>query len=142
LVSMPEIIQIHRDNRALIHNFLSIAGESLQKFRYFNSRPIEVLDNHLATYVIKEKDQIIGYGHLDKEEDIIWLGIAIADDFQGFGLGKLMMQHLISSARLLGIRHIQLGVDLDNEKALPLYYHYGFEDFKKTEKVAFLKLNL
>ncbi|MEM9823291.1 MAG: GNAT family N-acetyltransferase [Bacteroidota bacterium] len=139
---MPEIIQVRAHNRALIHDFLSIAGEGLQKFRYFQSRPLTVLDNHVATYVIREKDQIIGYGHLDKEDEVIWLGIAIADAFQGYGLGKLMMQHLISSARLLGIRQLQLGVDRDNEKALPLYYQFGFVDWKQTEKVAFLKLTL
>ena len=64
---MTEIIQIQNHNRKLIQDFLSSAGNALTKFRYFDSRPLSILDQHLATFVLVQEAKVIGYGHLDQE---------------------------------------------------------------------------
>lgn len=138
-----EILRITAENRQLVTAFLELAGEgTLRKFRYYHSRPIEVIDNHVATFIIRHESQSVAYGHLDKEEDIIWLGIAIADPFHGQGLGTLMMSQLLTYARLHKISNIKLAVDKDNEAAIPLYQKFGFKKIHRTKKVLFMEWNL
>ena len=139
---MLELINITKKNRTLVTSFIENAGESLTTFRYFESRPISILDNHLVTYVLKIEDQIIGYGHLDKEEENIWLGIAISSKFKGQGLGQLMMQALIASAKILSLKEITLAVDKINEKAINLYTKNKFKIIKEGATNLFFKLEL
>ena len=126
---MLEIILLHKENRHLVQDFLANAGSALTHFRYWSSRPIAVLDNHLATYIIQVNGKSIGYGHLDKEEDIVWLGIAIAEGYQSMGLGRLMMDTLVAAAKIMKLPFIQLCVDGDNDRAFRMYQKYGFETF-------------
>jgi len=135
-----EILRITSENRSLVSAFLELAGEAtLEKFRYFQSRPLEIIDNHVATFVIYHAEQSIAYGHLDKEDDIIWLGIAIAEPFQGNGVGTLMMNHLLTFARIEKIPTIKLAVDRDNAAAIPLYQKFGFKEINRTKKVLFMQ---
>ena len=138
-----EILRITPENRHLVTAFLEIAGaNTLEKFRYYQSRPLEIIDNHVATFVIFHKNQSIAYGHLDKEEDTIWLGIAIVETFHGQGIGKLMMCHLLTFARLEKIPNIKLAVDRDNDAAIPLYQKFGFKEINRTKKVLFMEMVL
>lgn len=135
-----EILRITSKNRSLVSAFLEIAGGStLEKFRYYQSRPLEIIDNHVATFVVYHEKQSIAYGHLDQEDDTIWLGIAIAETFHGQGIGKLMMSHLLTFARLEKILNIKLAVDRDNDAAIPLYERFGFKEINRTEKVLFME---
>jgi sugar phosphate isomerase/epimerase/N-acetylglutamate synthase-like GNAT family acetyltransferase len=117
------------------------AGESLKTFRYFDKRPFSVVQHHACTWVIEENDEIEAYGHLDKEGETIWLGIAVADQVRGKGLGKKMMQRLMESADALGIRKIKLSVDHVNEVAIKLYGHFGFQLTEKKETFGFYEWN-
>lgn len=138
-----ETVRINSQNRPLVSDFLEQAGTAtLDKFRYYNSRSLEIIDNHIATFIIRHESKSIAYGHLDKEDEIIWLGIAIAENFQGQGLGKLMMTHLLTFARIQKIPTIKLAVDIDNHSAIPLYQKFGFKEIKKTKKVLFMEWNL
>jgi len=135
-----EILRITTENRSLVSTFLESAGaDTLEKFRYFNTRPLEILDNHVTTFIIHHELAPIAYGHLDKEDDIIWLGIAISSPFQGKGLGALMMNHLLTYARLQKIPTIKLAVDSDNQAAIPLYKKFGFKEINRTKKVLFME---
>ncbi len=139
---MLEIILLSKENRHLVQSFLNNASKALEQFRYFNTRSLDILDNHIATYLISINGQHTGYGHLDLEEDTVWLGIAIADQYQGLGLGHLMMQLLVASAKINQLPSIQLSVDNPNEKAIRLYYKFGFRPFKSTNQSTFMKLVL
>lgn len=138
-----EILRINSQNRQLVNDFLKLAGEpTLEKFRYYDSRPVEIIDNHVATFLIRYESKSIAYGHLDKEDEIIWLGIAIAEAFHGKGLGRLMMTHLLAFARIQKIPKIKLAVDIDNMAAIPLYHKFGFKEINRTKKVLFMEWHL
>lgn len=139
---MPEIIQITSSNRHLVKFFLDSAGNILEHFRYFSSRSLDVIDNHIATFVMRQKKEIIGYGHLDPEGETVWLGIAVAENYQGMGLGKLMMNNLLITARILELKSIRLSVDKDNRRAIQLYQQMGFEQIEEKENICFLQINL
>ena len=126
------ITQISNTNSYLIKNFLDSAGESLKSFRYYNTRSLEIIKEHLITAVLENNNQIVGYGHLDKENNKVWLGIAICEAETGKGLGKLMMLYLTQKADEMKIKSVYLSVDKSNLLAIELYKKFGFSLFKDT----------
>lgn len=120
------IRQIDADNSILIHQFLKIAQGSLISFRYFEKRSVNVITRHILTAVLLKNGVPIGYGHLDKERERIWLGIAVAESHHGEGFGKLLMNFLLKKGHEKGIRTIYLTVDKNNIPAINMYQKNSF----------------
>lgn len=121
------IIEIVQGQESFIEDFLRIAGrDTLSKFRYFNKRPLTVIGNHLLTLIYLEQGSPVGYGHLDNEDDKVWLGISVAHHYQGLGIGKRIMNKLIEYAHKNKIPKISLSVDKQNIRAFELYTRLGF----------------
>lgn len=84
--------------------------------------------------VATEGEKIISYGFLivrkryDKRYFSAELGIVVADDYQGKGIGTEMIKHLIKKARSEKIKEIFLTTRVDNEKARSLYRKFGFKE--------------
>lgn len=123
LVSIKEIGDSDYD---LLDEFLKNAGGTLSSFRYFNTRPTSVIENHFVTAVLIQNSSTVGYGHLDKDNDIIWLGIAVSEMATGKGFGRLMMSFLVTRADEMNLPVITLTVDKNNIKAIKLYQRFGF----------------
>lgn len=123
LVSIKEI---GNSDYVLLNKFLQNAGESLSSFRYFNTRPTSVIENHLVSAVLMCNSTVVGYGHLDRGSGVIWLGIAVSEMEIGKGFGKLMMSFLVTRANEMNFPVISLTVDKNNIKAIRLYNRFGF----------------
>lgn len=54
------------------------------------------------------------------------LGICILEEFCGQGIGKALLEHVLSWADSVGIEKISLSVVQTNIKAVHLYKNYGF----------------
>tara|TARA_Y100000004_G_C8934322_1_gene421431 strand:+ start:275 stop:673 length:399 start_codon:yes stop_codon:yes gene_type:complete len=120
-----EIIRINYQDADLVYEFLSYCDESLKTFRYFDKRKAEdVLKDHIVTLLAMYEGRPIGYAHLDKDGEKIWLGICIADKYRGLGLGTKLMKELMEY-RPKG-KPILLTVDGDNKAAIKLYAKHGF----------------
>lgn len=132
-----QFTRINSSNTHLLEKFVSSAGRSLETFRYFASRPFSIVKNHVCTWVIVEGGQVEAYGHLDKEGDTVWLGIAVAEHAKGKGFGKKMMQRLMESALALGLPKVKLSVDHVNAAAIRLYLDSGFKLVEKRETFGF-----
>ncbi|OCB70561.1 N-acetyltransferase [Flavobacterium piscis] len=132
-----EISSTNVENIELLKEFIASMGDSSNSFRYFNSRQISVIDNHLSTILLLYKNKPIGYGHLDKEVDNVWLGIAISQKFLGHGYGNVVMQYLIKKADDLKVPEVKLSVDENNDKAIKLYIKYGFVKQREENGVLF-----
>jgi ribosomal-protein-alanine acetyltransferase len=52
--------------------------------------------------------------------------LAVAANFRGVGLGRLLLEALLSQARSSGVREVFLEVRADNDVARALYEHCGF----------------
>ena len=81
-----------------------------------------------------EGEKIISYGFLivrkryGKRYFSAELGIAVADNYQGKGIGTEMMKQLIRKAQGERIKEIFLTTRVDNKKARSLYRKFGFKE--------------
>ena len=81
-----------------------------------------------AVSVIEIAEQIIGYASLrfvGREGDVNT--IAIAREFQGKGFGKLLLDWMLETAKLNGVKELFLDVRADNQAAIGLYQKEGFD---------------
>lgn len=124
---MYQFQRINKENIHLIDEFLIVLGDGAESFRYFAKRPVEIVLKHLLTVImIDERKLPVAYGHLDKEGADLWLGIAVAHNMQGIGLGKKMLDYLIDYARRQEEISIMLTVDKLNSRAIRLYEANNF----------------
>ena len=106
-----------------LKDFFLVNPKNQINFRYFKNRPFSVISNHIKTILLKDNNKIVGYGHLDKDEDNqIWLGIMVCDDCIGHGYGKKIMAELLIDQK----DNIKLSVDIENIIAKKLYENNGF----------------
>nr|WP_299171039.1 GNAT family N-acetyltransferase [uncultured Allomuricauda sp.] len=134
-----EILEVSNENYSSLSSFINGLGDEQNSFRYFRSRGQEALKNHLFTCLVLKNQTPVGYGHLDQENDIVWLGIVIKQEYQGLGFGKKIMQVLIDKGEAMGVRVIQLSVDNDNINALGLYKKHGFKIITQKEEYSILR---
>jgi hypothetical protein len=115
-------IDINSSNLDLLSFFLKKIEESKKTFRYFENRSFDCLSNHIITRLyFNQENECVGYGHLDLE-NIVWLGICIADEHKGKGYSNFIMNDLLTSSN----QDVYLTVDAENKIAINLYKKYGF----------------
>ncbi|GEM_PF-2603358 len=82
---------------------------------------------------IGEGGEIIGYGFLryfpekNQKRFNVSLGIVVADDFQGKGVGRALMNYLVKHSVKEKTKKIWLSVYADNKSAVKFYNSLGFE---------------
>lgn len=82
--------------------------------------------------VVEADDQIIGMGNLAtfgglKQSHVAEIGLSLVQEYWGYGIGKLLMEDLLDFGRDVGLKVITLEVVKDNQRAVKLYEHFGFE---------------
>lgn len=137
-----QVMPVTADNPGMLGAFMASLNEEKQTFRYFETRGIAILKNHLFTCLLIHNDSPVAYGHLDEEDGIVWLGIVVRKEFQGKGLAKKLMLVLIQKAEEAGLIHIQLSVDIGNDKAVNLYRQFGFREVSRGRENFILKKDL
>ena len=99
---------------------------------------MSIIKQHLCTYVMLSEGKSIGYGHLEEENDMVWLGIAMIESHTGLGLGKIMMKKLLDFAYQKDKKTIHLSVDKENKGAIYLYQKFGFKIIKEMNSNVLL----
>lgn len=70
-----------------------------------------------------------------KSDHVGMLGISIAKDFRGDGLGKILMEEITVQAKdHLGVQVIRLTCFVNNQRALRLYEKLGFQEYGRLPK--------
>lgn len=141
-MTMATLQRVPPADPAAVRAFLASAGRSLEAFRYFSKRPVDIVSQHLATWVLTEAGDPVAYGHLDPEADVVWLGIAVQERLCGRGLGAAMMRALLASARANGVSRVRLSVDADNARAVRLYERCGFHLVGRGDRILFFECDL
>lgn len=122
---MPEeFIFISQDNIELLKKFISL--NTSENFTYYSKRNTDIIKNHVVTVILKNENDIIGYGHLD-DEYYIWLGLCVLENYTGKGYGKKIINFLFEQAKINKIKELRLSVYAKNLTAFTLYKKVGFE---------------
>jgi ribosomal protein S18 acetylase RimI-like enzyme len=136
-----KIVKIDKSGIGLLRRFISLIGASGSSFRYFNSRPPEIISNHIITLLgLDDAGTPVCYGHLDREGDTVWLGICVAEGHTGQGLGGKMIVALLGAGDKAGIREIKLSVDNNNLSGIRLYEKNGFRLISRNDKISFYRI--
>jgi RimJ/RimL family protein N-acetyltransferase len=120
-------VDIKPDNIYLLKNFIANIGSASETFRYYNKRSVDVISHHLETLMLMADNLPVAYGHLEYENNILWLGICVLPDHARKGYGNLMMKNLIGRAKEHNVDEIDLTVDKINLQAIRLYEKFDFD---------------
>lgn len=135
---MLRIEPVSKINEAALVELFSSIGED----RFFHPHPLTELEAHLiATAITKDVYLLVGigdpsiqmafaYGMLrgwQEGWEVPSLGIVVAPQQRGLGIGRMLMEVLHTCARLRNAPAIRLKVYADNEKAKKLYKSLGYQ---------------
>ena len=138
-IKNPKVVEIKSCNTELLERFLLTITKSKNHFRYYETRSLESLKNHLVTLLLVVNTTPVAYGHLDIEEEKVWLGICVSDEYHGNGFGKKMMSCLFEYAIENNIEKINLSVDKNNNIAYNMYSKLGFLTYSENQKSFLMK---
>lgn len=103
---------------------------------FFDMDNMSVIKNTLLSDTLKyfvlldEFEKVIGFYEcsvvLDEAE---LFDIAVLENYQGYGLSKIMIEHFLNYCKDKGVRTIFLEVNTINTKAINLYKKYGFNEY-------------
>jgi len=129
------------------HTIVEATRQIAQKPGFFCSQPSELTDDNVIntiTSFLKDKtgiylvaeydDQIVGHAFLEPYslqslKHVADLNIAVHLGWQGQGIGKKLLKHIVLWAKNSGcIEKIQLNVRASNTVAISLYKKMGFEE--------------
>jgi putative acetyltransferase len=86
-----------------------------------------------ASLVALHRDRVIGHLNVSREEGpmtrhVASLGMAVAPEWRGRGVGSALMNEVIRWAKEMGVEKLALSVYPHNEAALALYRKFGFKE--------------
>jgi GNAT superfamily N-acetyltransferase len=129
------------DKQRLLRHFQGLSAQSVY-YRFFglkrslsddDLRYFTELDfvNHIglaATAQCDDGERFLGVGRYILREDLSHAEIAFAvlDEYQGHGIGTLLLKHLAKIAQLNGIRRFEAHVMGSNQQMLEVFAHSGF----------------
>jgi GNAT superfamily N-acetyltransferase len=125
------------DAEALVRFHAQLSDHTI-RLRYFNLHrnlePEEV--THLtrvdgfnrAAYVVEHEGEIVGIGRYDRCDKPCRAEVAfvVADDFQHHGLGPMLLERLVATAKLAGIGELCASVLAENFTMLAVFHGAGF----------------
>ncbi|WP_125772303.1 GNAT family N-acetyltransferase [Companilactobacillus furfuricola] len=92
----------------------------------------ELKSSNSRFYFLKIDGKTAAYSKENLDEDGFELErIYVLKDFRRYGIGKLLLDHAISAAKLAQVKEIKLGVWEHNENAKAFYKKQGFKHRSK-----------
>lgn len=101
------------------------------------------IPDHVHPFVAVCDNEIVGHIWLTvalnpRRQHTAEIGMAVADNFHGQGIGTKLMQTAVTLAdNWLNLQRLELTVYTDNKKAIGLYQKFGFEIEGEHKKFAF-----
>lgn len=117
-----------------IFNSLSSCANSFFNQRVNNSDTLRNLSkkfsNHGVCHTINVGEGIAGFVSCYVNDTITQKGflsiIVVKKEFQGFGFGTLLLDIVLSSCKIFGMKQLRLEVDPNNTSAINFYHKRGF----------------
>jgi RimJ/RimL family protein N-acetyltransferase len=107
-----------------------------QELKFYTE--IDYLHHVALLAILKENDQAIGGGRFIAYDEALpsrsaELAFAVADDFQGLGLGTIVLKHLIHIGRETGIKLFEADVIAENTAMIRVFEKSGLPITKTLE---------
>jgi GNAT superfamily N-acetyltransferase len=125
------------DADALVRFHAQLSDQTI-RLRYFNlhrnlgSEEVTHLTcvdgcNRVA-YVVEHEDEIIGVGRYDRSDRPCRAEVAfvVADEFQHHGLGSMLLERLVGTAKQAGIGELWASVLAENATMLAVFHSGGY----------------
>lgn len=137
----PEILEIYNDAVLTTTASYDYEPRSLEHRQAW-------FDDHQKTRLpifvaVNSRDRIVGWSALNRYHDrkgyrfTTENSIYIAAEYRGQGIGKLLLEPLISSAKKLGLRAIIAVIDGENGASIRLHERFAFEHVGRFKKVGY-----
>lgn len=135
--------------RELIYRIMNCCKESVFNQSFSNNIVIKGLANKFAAFsefiAIKIDGFYVGYiafycNDIEKKQAYLSM-IIIHKSFQHLGLGKLLMDYMLSFVRLQNFISVKLEVNIENDYAIRFYKKYGFKEVSTNSSSHYLQLN-
>jgi ribosomal protein S18 acetylase RimI-like enzyme len=116
--------------RGIFTDYFTYRPKSFEEFKQF-TQSLSFQSNNI--YLLHKQGEMIGFCQNQfvspEKYHVILLGIH--QDHRGKGLGHKLLMHSLAQGRAKGADEAMLAVDFDNEAALALYNHVGFQVIKQ-----------
>jgi RimJ/RimL family protein N-acetyltransferase len=101
-----------------------------------SSRVAHSIGSETGTSFVAEADgAIVGdLGMHSATPESIWLGMGVARDWRGRGVGSALVAAAVDWARSHGFRELQLEVFPHNQAAIALYHKFGFVETERLRR--------
>lgn len=111
---------------------LDLIANNLQKdfnnFWNYNVFKSELYNENSKYIVAKQNSQIVGFAGIWVAIDVAHItNIVVKKDLRHLGIGKLLLEQLITMCNELHLKEITLEVNEHNTVAINLYKKFGFE---------------
>jgi putative acetyltransferase len=118
-------------------DFKRLNMEWLDKYQLAEGHDLEILDDPRGTvidsggiiFLVKAGEEIIGTAGLMKEAEGVYelIKMAVADGWKGKGIGKMLMDKCLATARDWKIQKVTLFSNSQLKTAIDMYKKYGFQ---------------
>ena len=104
---------------------------------------VEKQEKNFPVFIAEENNAIVGFSTFGQFRNwqayqfSVENSIYVKSDCRGKGIGKLLLQPLIDSARQMGLHTIIAGIVADNEASLALHKQFGFVETAHFKEVGY-----
>jgi ribosomal-protein-alanine N-acetyltransferase len=92
------------------------------------------LDSGYTAWVLRDQGELVGYFLvMVAVDEAHLLNVSVAEDRQGEGLGRYLLDKVASCARGVGAESVLLEVRPSNMRALKVYQRYGFTEIGRRK---------
>jgi N-acetylglutamate synthase-like GNAT family acetyltransferase len=104
----------------------------------------EIINKGGKIYYALHNDNIVGTASLMKvdEDEYELAKMAVTENAQGLGIGKLLLEHCINEAQHLMVKKLTLFSNTKLEKAISIYRIYGFIETPMPTNIHYKRANI
>lgn len=119
--------KMREDDLAVVSELAMLANPHAIKEKYKQHVLGELKENPDLSFVAVLDGKVVGYVQADIRGDKSVLeDIAVAEAFQGKGIGKLLLNKELEALRRKGVKIVLAEVHYKCASAIPFYYRYNF----------------
>jgi len=119
----------HLSDRSIYQRFFQVKHELTDtELKYLTELDFST---HIALVAVVPAEtpegQVIGVGRLvrGKHDGSAEVAFVVGDEFQGRGVGSLLLEHLARIGRAIGVKSLEADVLVDNSQMLEVFQHSG-----------------